>query len=109
MKGVQAVANMPKDPNNAHDGAEKLYEAEGTTENAVRAEPPDVTPGTGGPTVVRPDSIQCPSDISEMRMVVENAETGSFVGAPACRPMHGRDRDRRQSRPHLLTAHRHPG
>ena len=79
---VQAAANMPKDPEDAHDGDEELYEAEGTTKNAVRAEPPDVTPGPGGPTTQLPDPIQCPADISEMRMVVENAETGSFVGAP---------------------------
>ena len=79
---VQRVVNSPKDPDDAHDGDQLLYEAEGTTENAVRAEPaPDDGEDPGGPSE-RPDPIDCPESISEMQMVVENAETGSFVGIP---------------------------
>ena len=82
----------PKDPGDAHEGDMRLYEAEATSANAVRREvttTPDPVgpggpgdPGPGGPGPVspgRPDPIVCNREGISLE-VVENAETGSFVG-----------------------------
>ena len=81
----------PKPPENAHEGDDRLYEAEATSGNAVRTDvttdPDPVTPG--GPTdptdptdPTRPgrlDPIVCNQEGISLE-VAENAETGSFVG-----------------------------
>ena len=90
---VQEDANTPKDPDGAeavHEGDERLYEAAGTTNNAVRATPPPDPGDDEDPTTQRPDPIECPN-ISDALMVVENAETGSFVGGPVMRCDGGTD------------------
>ena len=73
---------LPKDPEDAHEGDVRLYEAMATSGNAVRVEAPTDDGGPSGPeTPGRPDPIVCgQGDIS--LEVAENAETGSFVGAP---------------------------
>ena len=82
VQRVENAATTPKDPDNAHEGDERLYEAQATSGNAVRAQD---TPGGGGPggpvTPGRPDPIVCDQGVITLE-VAENAETGSFVGPP---------------------------
>ena len=48
VQRVENAATTPKDPDNAHEGDDRLYEAEATSGNAVRAEAPDDGGGPGG-------------------------------------------------------------
>ena len=82
VQRVENAATTPKDPDNAHEGDDRLYEAEATSGNAVRAEAPDDGGGPGGPvTPGRPAPIVCDQGVISLE-VAENAETGSFVGSP---------------------------
>ena len=76
---VQEDANTPKNPEDAHEGDMLLYEAAGTSANAVRAMPPEDDEDDEDDQTQRPDPIACPN-ISDALMVAENAETGTFVG-----------------------------
>ena len=75
---------QPKDPplTDPQEGDDRLYEAMATSGNAVRAEAPDDEEEDNGATTPgRPDPIICDNGPFVLE-VAENAETGSFVGAP---------------------------
>ena len=77
-----APKDPPLTPTDPQEGDDRLYEAMATSGNAVRAEAPDDGGGGGGPTTpTRPDPIICDNGPFVLE-VAENAETGSFVGAP---------------------------
>ena len=82
VQRVENAAATPKYPEDAHEGDERLYEAQATSGNAVRAQDAPDGGGPGGPvTPGRPDPIVCDQGVITLE-VAENAETGSFVGPP---------------------------
>ena len=80
--GSPTPKDPPLTPTDPQEGDDRLYEAMATSGNAVKAEGPEDDGDNGGPTTPgRPDPIICDNGPFVLE-VAENAETGSFVGAP---------------------------